>query len=106
MSSSLSFEEKVSQLQHELDSVTKDLNTQDKCLPISLIIAGVTPIVLALGLYFLQPGFVQKKEGNKYVRSGGKIFQYTIIFTVVVWAIIFGIVYGCGASTSLLCLMK
>jgi len=104
--SNLSFEEKVEQLQQELDSVSKCINTQDKCLPITLIIAALTPVVVALALYFGKFGFVTKKEGNKVVRSASKIFQYTIILTVVVWIILFGVLYGFGGANSLLCLIK
>ncbi len=103
---SLSFEEKVAQLQKELDNVTQELDSQDKCLPISVIAAVIAPFAIALILYFVNPKFTQKKSGNKYVRSGGKIFQYTIIFTVIIWAVLFGIVYGCGSASSLMCLVK
>ena len=103
---SLSFEEKVEQLQQELDNVTNSLDKQDKCMPFAVIGAAITPFAIAVALYFMSPRFVTKQQNGKSVRSAGKIFQYTIILTVVVWIILFAILYGCGYSSSLLCWIK
>ena len=82
---SRSFKDKVSELQSHVSAVTDQASNKEKCVPTMLIAGIVTPFLVWILLYFLQPSFVQKKEGAKYVRSGTKVFYWAIIISVVIW---------------------
>ena len=49
------------------------------------IIGAITPLIVAGALYFIQPGWVKKKEKGKMVISWPTILKYTALVTVLVW---------------------
>lgn len=100
------FAKKVSQLQEAIDGHTSQLATKEKCLPMVLMIAAAVPLVVFLVLYFLQPGFVKKKDGGKSVRSGTKVFLWTLFVTVVAWVALYLYTWCKGYSGTMLCSRK
>ena len=95
------FERKVNELSDQIKKLKGDV--QEQCVPRMMIFAIALPIVLWLTLFFLHPGFVSKKEGNKIVRDKTKIFQYTIGITVVGWVLMYMYSYYSSHSLALLC---
>jgi hypothetical protein len=81
----MSFKERVAGLEKKLQEATKNVSSQEGCFPTTMVIGIAIPFVLLLLLFFLQPSFVQKKEGAKYVRDGKRIFYWTIGITLVMW---------------------
>lgn len=80
---SSSIEERINVLQEEINKAERSLDKKKISTPV--IIAIAVPFVVAVLLLILAPSFVKRKEGGKYVRCGKKIFQWTIIFTVILW---------------------
>lgn len=86
---SKTFEEKVDELSSEVKKLEQSLGGNAKCAPKVLIVGALTPLVAWLGLYFLQPRFVQKKEGEKYERDSGKVLWWSVIITLIVWLVMY-----------------
>lgn len=84
----MSVDYNIRKLQEEIDGYS---SSQDSKKP--LIIAIGTPIIIFLLLIIFKPSIVTKKSGNKYVRCGKKIFQWTLIFTVIIWILIYLYMY-------------
>jgi hypothetical protein len=81
----MSFKEKVEQLEKATAENSKKVSSKDWCFP-TLMVAGIAaPFLLLILLFFLQPSFVQRKEGDKYVRDGRKVFYWTIAMTLILW---------------------
>jgi hypothetical protein len=100
----VTFAEKVSELQNQIDLETKKISSSERCFPTMLIAGIVTPFLLLLILFFLQPSFVQRKEGEKYVRDGRRIFYWTLGVTLVVWLAMYLYTFCDGfSSMSMLC---
>ena len=100
----VTFAEKVSELQHSIDLETRKVASTERCFPTMLIASIATPFLLLLLLFFLQPSFVQRKEGEKYVRDGRRIFYWTVGITVVVWLAMYLYTFCDGFSAmSMLC---
>lgn len=80
-----SFSEKVSELEQATADSARKVSSKEWCFP-TLMIAGIAaPFLLLILLFFLQPSFVQRQEGDKYVRDGRKIFYWTVAITVILW---------------------
>lgn len=82
----------MSTLQKRIDELSRlirqkkeAISRKERCLPTMLIAGVVAPIIVWLLLYFIQPRFVQTKEGSKYTRSNTKVFYWTILVTVIIW---------------------
>ncbi len=96
----MSFIEKVDKLQSQLDASNAKVANKEKCVPIMLIIGVIVPLLIFLLLYFLQPSFVQKKEGTKYIRNNTKLFYWTLLITVVLWIAMYLFSYCKGYKKS------
>lgn len=79
----MSIEERIEKLQEQINQTSG--TSSNKKIPLPLVVALIVPIVIFFALFFIQPGFVKKKQGSKYVRCGKKLFQWTLIFTVLIW---------------------
>jgi len=64
----------------------EQISKKAKCFPTMIVAGIIVPIVIWLILYFVQPEFVQVREGSRKVRSTTKVFYWTIIITVIIWA--------------------
>lgn len=80
-----SFEEQINTLRRDADLVGDRITKKKKCVPTLLIVGMAIPFIIWLVLYALQPSFVQKKQGSKYVRDNMKIFQWTLLVSVIFW---------------------
>jgi uncharacterized membrane protein len=100
--SSADFQKKIDELQSHLSSTSK-MAGKEKCLPTLLIIGAVAPLVVFLTLYFLQPSFVQKKEGTKYTRSGPKVFYWTLGVTLAMWVCLYLFSFCSNKDIAMLC---
>jgi len=86
MASSSPFKEKIEKLQAATEEGQRKLDAKVRSIPTNVIIGVIVPFVVLLILVLVQPSFVQKKEGDKHVRDGKKIFYWTIGITLVAWA--------------------
>ena len=101
------FAQKIEDLQKQISSASGKASKKEKCIPTMIIAAIAVPILAWVLLYFLQPSFVQKKEGNKYVRSAAKVFYWTVGVTVVIWIAMYLFTYCQSYSgLSMLCSRK
>ena len=94
------FRDKVAQLQASLDASTKSVSSKENCYP-TLMIAGIAaPFLVLVLLFFLQPSFVQRKEGKKYVRDGKKTFFWSIALTLILWVLFYLCSYCTGYNAA------
>lgn len=78
--------EKINQLEIATQKAQAKLDaTSISCIPTSLIVAILFPILLFLILWWWQPGFVKTTVNGKTSRSTAKVFFYTILITALVW---------------------
>jgi len=84
-----SFEEQINALRQDADLAGARITKKKKCIPTLLIVGMVIPFIVWLVLYALQPSFVQKKQGSKYVRDNMKIFQWTLLVSVIFWVALY-----------------
>lgn len=98
------YRDKVEQLENLLGEHQSKVQSKQKCLPTMMIAGAITPVILFLLFFFIKPSFVQVKEGNKFVRSGKKVFMYTIVLTLVTWLGMYLFTYCRGYNrASMLC---
>lgn len=95
--SSSKFRDKIADLQREITKLgakvnASDANPQAKIL---MIIAGIIPVIIFLGLYLASPGFVTSKneKTKKVTTSWWKLGMWSSIFTLILWAILYGYTY-------------
>ena len=79
------FETKIRELQKSISKGKSKIARKERCIPTMLIAGIAAPILAWLLLYFIQPRFVQEKEGAKSIRSNTKVFYWTVLFTVLIW---------------------
>jgi len=84
-----SFEDQIKALRQDADLTGARITRKKKCIPTLLIVGMAIPFVVWLVLYALQPSFVQKKQGSKYVRDNMKVFQWTLLVSVIFWVALF-----------------
>lgn len=96
---------KLEELQSQIQSLETNLSKKEKCFPTTTVVAIAAPFVAGLGLYLLQPSFVQKQEGGKYVRDSKKTLLWTLGLSMVIWIALFLFTY-CkgGANPSRVCM--
>ena len=87
------FQRAVAELQEQLDKCNVSVNKKDNCFSSLVVIGVITPIILFLMLYFVQPGFVTSEQGGKRVRDKKKVFFWTIGVTLLVWASLYFYAY-------------
>jgi len=98
------FAEKVSELQSKIEEETKKVAGNERCFPTMLVAGVVAPFLVLLILFFIQPSFVQRKDGDKYVRDGRKVFYWTIGTTLVIWLTMYLYTYCTNFSAfSMIC---
>lgn len=98
------FAKKTEILERQLNGVRGGAAKKEKCIPTMLIAGVAAPFVVGLVLYFVQPSFVQKKEGGKYIRDKKKILMWTTIVTFVLWIAMYLFTYCSGYnSKSMMC---
>ena len=73
------------------------------CMPKTLIVGIVAPLLIFLVLFFWAPGLVQKKEGEKSRRDGKKVFGWTVGLTLLVWAGLCGYSQYYSGNLNLVC---
>jgi hypothetical protein len=87
--------ERVAELQRQTLEV-RSKRDQEHCVSMLMIAGIVTPFLVWILLYWLQPSFVQKKEGTKYVRDNGQVLKWTVIITVGLWMVMYLFTYCTG----------
>lgn len=99
-----SFKDKVASLEQATAESAKKISSKEWCFP-TLMIAGIAaPFLLLILLFFLQPSFVQRQEGDKYVRDGRKVFYWSIAMTLILWLGMYLYTYCSGAQlASMMC---
>lgn len=98
------FARRVRELESHLASATEKVAPGAKCVPTMLIAGLVAPLLIFLVLFFLQPSFVQRKEGTKYARDGKKVFYWTLGLTLAIWFAMYVFTWCKGYDrTAMLC---
>jgi hypothetical protein len=92
---------KINSFKDTLDRIDKEIQCQNSCISTLTIIAIIMPFVIWLLLYLIKPSFVKNELDE---RSGKKIATWTVVFTIISWAILFGYSYFTGNVGSLACL--
>jgi len=82
-SKSEAFERRVQEMQAAIDS--HESTTGGSCVPNTLIVGTVLPLILFLVFYFVPFGFLNRQEGKKSVKDNKKVFLYTLLFSVLAW---------------------
>lgn len=81
---------RVAALRKLADDTAKKINGKEKCIPTLLIIAVIAPFIIWAMFYFTKPSFVQKKNADgSYQRDNKKVFMWTFIIALVVWACLY-----------------
>ena len=95
------YAEKTNVLKKLLDV---EKNKKEKCTPTMMIAAACIPLFTIVVLYFLQPSFINNKEGDRYVKSTKKLFVWTAGITVLSWIAMYLFTYCAGYDpTSMIC---
>ena len=58
------------------------------CFSSIWILVAIIPIVVFILLYFIEPGFIQKREGNMWIISNNLLWGYWALFTFVNWVLV------------------
>jgi hypothetical protein len=105
MSSTTTFAQKVQDLEAAVaNASSKVAITERSCVPTLMIVGLVAPLLLFLIFFFLQPSFVQRKEGSTSKRDGKKVFFWTLGLTLVLWLGMYIFSWCKGyANTAMLC---
>ena len=84
------FEQKVKEMEEQIQKGSPNgPKGGGKCASTLYIIAAIIPVGTFLILYFAKPGFVQSKDGDTNVRSGKKVFWWTLLITFILWIIVY-----------------
>lgn len=71
------------------DSVMESKHrVQRVCFSSIWILVAITPVVVFLLLFFIEPGFIQKKQGNEWVIDNQKLWSYWALFTFCIWVLL------------------
>lgn len=88
----------------ENDMTIQRLSVQRNCFNSIWIMVAVTPVIMFLLLYFVEPAFIQEKVGNRWVIDNKKLWMYWALFTFIVWILLFLYAFSRGyASNSEMC---
>lgn len=83
---SLNFKDRIDRLSSAINRETKNVSIKDQCMPTMVGIGIVVPFASMLVLFLARPSFVKKYEGNRSSISIKKLFIYTILSTLIIWA--------------------
>ena len=101
------FEKRVAELQNSIDNANSGVSKKERCIPTMVIAGVIVPFLVIPMLYFLKPSFVQKQEGDKYIRNNTKVFCWGTVFTVLIWVCMYLFSYCRGYSKmGMLCSRK
>lgn len=64
------------------------------------ILFAVIPVIIFLTLFFMEPGFIQKKDGNKYVLDKSKLLTFWAAFTAGFWLLIILYAFSRGYTSN------
>ena len=96
---SKSWEDKIAELETRLSECSKKVKCADApCMSPQVIICLVAPILIFLALYFLKPSFVQRSDGGKAQRNTKKVFLFTLLFTAIIWGLVYCYNRATGSS--------
>lgn len=87
--SNLTYKERIQKLQTLTDEGERKIKSKEQVISTSVMIGAAIPLLVLLILYFGQPKFVTKKEGDKQIRDGKKIFYFTVGITILIWVVMY-----------------
>ncbi len=92
---SAEIESKVKDFDRTITRIEKKIGFTRQSAPSTRLIIGVmTPVLILAILFFAQPGFTTKQEGDSKVRDMTKVAQWTVIFTGVAYVVVYGCAVG------------
>ena len=74
---------------------------QRVCFSSVWILVALTPVIVFILLYFIEPGFIQKKVGNDYVINNRLLWGYFALFTFIIWILVLLYVYSRGYKSNI-----
>ena len=74
---------------------------QRVCFSSIWILVALAPVIIFILIYFIEPGFIQKKEGNNYVIDNRKLWGYWALFTFIIWVLLLMYAYSRGYKSNL-----
>ena len=99
------FGQKVNELSDLISSTSTKVSDKEGKSPMVIIGGLAVPLVIFGALFFAQPGFVKEAvaEGEDPAsakKSNTKVFYWTVLFTVVIWILMYIYMYCSGSYTS------
>lgn len=94
----------MSSFADQVRSISDAVGEQSGCFPTFMVIGAFVPLVIFLLLYFVQPSFVQVKDGSSFSKSNKKIGLWTLGVTMLIWAGMFLFTYCQGYGHHEVCL--
>src|SRR5438034_1188898 len=85
-------------LESKLTKAGAKATEKESCWPMHGILAGITPFLIGIILWFVKPGFVTKPDGNEVAMDYSKLLLWDLVFSAVLWAILYGHYYYFGSS--------
>lgn len=93
----------IQTLTDQVEKLSARIGKKQKCFPIMTILGVAAPFLAALVLYLINPSFIQKQEGGRYVRDSKKMAVWTGVFTIVIWFFMFLYTYCTGYKATKAC---
>lgn len=81
----MNFQPRINELEEMLELADEGTGIQQNCVPTLLIVGALIPFIISLVLYLTTPKFIQYKDK----KSWSKITQYTILFTIPLWLLMY-----------------
>lgn len=105
MPGSDAYKKRISDIQHHIKKTTGEevVCKPRRCISVNFIVGIIAVPIIFMILYFLQPGFCQKLEGDKFVRSMPKTILWTVIISAILWVMLYLLNYCNGWNGGEIC---
>ena len=85
----------------EGDRGTDAVIVERVCFSSIWILVAIVPVIMFLLLYFIEPGFIQKRSGNEWVIDNQKLWLYWALFSFVVILLLFFYMFSRGYRSNI-----
>nr|WNL49855.1 transmembrane domain containing protein [Marseillevirus sp.] len=74
------------------------------CFPLLVAVGAVTPLIVWLVLYFIQPKFIQTRKDTGYAPDNWKLLKWTAVITIGIWLIFWAFTFCKDYKQQTVCL--
>ncbi|BAU80145.1 hypothetical protein A9K97_gp206 [Tokyovirus A1] len=74
------------------------------CFPLLVAVGAITPLLVWLVLYFIQPRFIQTRKDTGYAQDNWKLLKWTAVFTIGIWLIFWAFTFCKDYKQQTICL--